>query len=67
MHFCVHLNLTLLYNLTYEIKSSIIFSRILNSAIVYSLMLFCSIIAFNNDLNNSFFNILLNFFIFMTF
>ncbi len=67
MHFCVHLNLTLLCNLAYEIKSSIIFFKILNSAIVYSLILSCFIVASNNNLNNNLFNILLNFFVFITF
>jgi len=67
MYSCVYLNLTFLYNLAYKVKSSIIFFRILNSAIVYLLIFSCSIVAFNNNSNNSLFNILLNFFVFITF
>ena len=67
MYFCVYLNLILLCDLAHEIKFSIIFFKILNSVIVYSLMLSRSIVAFNNNLSNSLFNILLNFFVFITF
>ncbi len=67
MHSCVYLNLTLLCDLVYEIKFSIIFFKIFSNAIVYSLMFSRSIIAFSNDSSNNFFNILLNFSIFITF
>ncbi len=67
MHFCVYLDLTLSYNFAYKIKSSIIFFKISSSAIVYLLMLFRSIVASNNNSSNSLFNILLNFFVFITF
>ncbi len=67
MHFCVYLDLTLLCNLAYEIKSSIIFFRIFSNAIVYLLMLSCSIVTSNNNSSNSLFNILSNFSIFITF
>ncbi len=67
MHFCVYLNLILSCDLVYEIKSSIIFFKILNNTIVYSLMLFCFIVASNNNSSNNLFNILLNFFVFITF
>jgi len=55
------------YDFAHEIKSLIIFFEILNNAIVYSLMLFCFIVTSNNNSSNNFFNILLNFFIFITF
>jgi len=67
MHFCVYLNLILLYDLAHEIKFSKIFFRISNNAIVYSLIFFRSIVASSNNSNNSLFNILLNFFVFITF
>ncbi len=56
-----------MYNLAYEIKFLIIFFRIFNNAIVYSLMLSCFIVASNNNSNNNLFNILLNFSIFIIF
>ncbi len=67
MHSCVYLDLTLLCNLAYEIKLSIIFFKLLNSVIMYSLILFYSIVASSNDSNNDLFNILLNFFVFIIF
>ncbi len=67
MHSCVYLDLTLLCDLAYKIKSLIFFFKIFNSAIVYSLILSRSIVAFSNNSNNNLFNILLNFFVFITF
>jgi len=67
MHSCVYLNLTLLYDLVYEVKSLIIFFIILSNAIIYSLILSRFIVESNNNSNNSLFNILLNFSIFITF
>ncbi len=67
MRFCVYLNLTLSYNLVYKIKFLIIFSRILNNAIVYLLMFFYFIVASSNNSSNNLFNILLNFSIFINF
>ncbi len=67
MYFCVYLSLIFLCDLAYEIKFSIIFFKIFNNAIMYLLMLSCSIVAFNNNSSNNLFNILLNFFIFITF
>jgi len=67
IHFCVYLNLTFSCDLVYKIKSLIIFFRISNNAIIYLLMLSYSIVAFNNNLSNNLFNILLNFFKFITF
>ncbi len=67
MHSCVYLNLTLLYNLAYKIKSSIIFFKTLSNEIVYLLMFSYFIVTSNNNSNNNLFNILLNFFIFITF
>ncbi len=67
MYFCVYLDLIVLCNLVYKIEFLIIFFKILNNAIVYLLMLFYSIVMFSNNSSNSLFNILLNFFIFITF
>ncbi len=52
---CVYLNLTFLCNFAYKVKSSIVFFKIFNNSIVYLLMLFCSIVASNNNLSNNFF------------
>jgi len=67
VHFVIYSNLTLLYNLAYEIKFLIIFFKALSNFIVYLLMSSLFIRLFNIDSNNKSLNMLLNFSKFITF
>ncbi len=67
MHFVIYLNLILLCNLAYEIKSLIVFFEASNNVVVYLLMLSLFIKLFNINLSNKFLNILSNFSKFITF
>ncbi len=66
VHFVIYSSLTFLCNFAYEIKSSIVFFKVLNNFIVYLLISFFFKLI-NIDSNNRFFNILSNFFKFITF
>ena len=67
VHFVVYLNLILLYNLVYEIKSSIVFFKASSNFVVYLLMSSLFIRLFNIDLSNKFLNMLSNFSKFIAF
>ncbi len=67
VHFVVYLNLTLSYNLVYEIKSSIVFFKASSNFVVYLLMLSLFIRLFNIDLSNKFLDMLSNFSKFIAF
>jgi len=67
VHFVVYLNLILLYNLIYKVKSSIVFFKALSNFIVYLLMSSLFIRLFNINLNNKSLNISSNFSKFIAF
>ncbi len=67
MHSIIYSNLTLLYNLAYKIKFSIVFFKVLSNFVVYLLMSSLFIRLFNIDLNNKSLNMLSNFFKFIAF
>jgi len=67
VHSIIYSNLTLLYNLAYKIKFSIVFFKVLSNFVVYLLMSSLFIRLFNIDLNNKSLNMLSNFFKFIAF
>lgn len=67
VHFVVYFSLILVYNLVYKVNSLMIFFKTSSSLIVYLLMYRLFIKLFDSSLNSSFFNILSNFFRFITF
>ena len=67
MHFAIYSSLILLYNFAYEIKSLIIFLKVLSNFVVYLLMLSLFIKLFNINSNNKSLNILSNFSKFIAF
>jgi len=67
VHFIVYSSLILSYNLAYEIKSSIVFSKASSNFVVYLLMSSLFIRLFNINSNNKSLNMLSNFFKFIAF
>ena len=67
VYFNIYYALIILWDLTYNVKTSIVYFNVLNNCLVYSSIRWRLVIWFDNDFDICFFNMLMNFFSFVVF